>query len=213
MNSRGNFLNPVPSNITLQHVDFKDIYSYGFDGLTINQSNSHGAKNGPNAQLFDYRNSVYFPAANLIITNSWFHSPASSTTDAHIETLHLGGISNITIRNNILDERAPDARTLGYTTSVLNIGGYELYGMPSSNVIIDNNRIFGGGYFQLYIVATGDSAVTNNAFVSTGNAHFAGIQYPPSAYSLSSLPGGKYMKFAQSGNTLDGNPVVLPGGK
>jgi hypothetical protein len=87
-----------------------------------------------------------------------------------------------------------------------------LYGVASSNVVIDGNVFHGGGYYQLYMIANGTNSVTNNQFFSD-SGDFAAVQYPPSAYNASALSSGQYDKFSQSGNTLDGKPVSLPGGK
>ena len=210
---QGGMSSPVPSSITIHRSQAAGIFSNGFNGLTLDGVELADQQDGPHAQLFNYAyNGVTYPASNLKIVNSWFHKVLPSTGAAHIENLHLGGVQGALIKNNVFELYSPDGtNTLQYFTANLAMEP-AMYGVFNRDVTIDGNWFGGGGYYEAYINAAGTNSVTNNKF-SSDSPRFAGIQYPPSAYNTASLPGGSYNKFTQSGNTLDGKAVSLPGGK
>jgi hypothetical protein len=210
---QGNLVSPVPANTVLQRVKATGIFSNGFNGLTLDGVELTNQQNAPHAQLFNYADGAKtYPASNLTITNSWFHGILPSTTGAHMENLHIGGVQGALIKNNVFDMYSPDgARSLEYITANL-VMESTMYNTFNSNITIDGNWFGGGGYYQVYLNATGTNKVINNKFASD-SPRFAGVQYPPSAYGSSALPAGGYVKFTQAGNTLDGKPVSLPGGK
>lgn len=216
MTPNGGYNSPVPAGIVLSHVAAAGVFTLGFNGLTLNAVDLSGTLNAPHMQAFCYYDSntqITYPASNLLIENSHFHGFQSSTTDAHLENLHLGCVSGALITNNVFDATMPDSNTLGHTTASITLEA-ALFGLFNSNVVISNNTVIGGSYFQLYFVASGTTnAVTGNTFQSGKDSLFGSVQYPPSAYGPTQLPPGGYVKFTQSGNTLNGSPVTLPGGK
>ena len=205
----GGMVSPVPSNVTLRRLSATNMFSNGFDGLTLDAVQLVNTHDGPHAQLFNYQaNGVTYPASNLVIENSWFHGLLPSTTDAHVENLHLGGVQRALIRNNEFDMIAPDANTRQYITASVDLET-QMYGVFNSDIVFADNVVRGGGYYQLYFCAAGSNSVSGNRFYRSGNTALAAVQYPPSSYSSASLPNGRYVPFAQSDNELDNRPVSL----
>lgn len=212
---QGGIISPVPADLVLRHVQARGIFSNGFNGLTLDAVELTNQANAPHAQLFNYADpshNAVFPAKGLVIQNSWFHGVRPSTTTAHMENLHIGGVQGAVIRNNVFELRSPDgSNTQQYFTANLAMEP-NMYGVFNSNFVIEGNWFRGGGAYQLYMNATGTSRVSGNHFFSDSPT-FAGVQYPPDAYIQSALPSSGYVRFAQSGNTLDGKPLPLPGGR
>jgi hypothetical protein len=208
----GSYNSNSPSNIRIEHVQFRSMFTIGFDGLTLDAVRSVGQPDSPDAQIYDYTGN---PARNLVIQNSYFGPPPNNTNDsAHIEAIHLGGVKNVVFRNNIFDYRTSDSTTLYNQTTVLSLGASEITGSFAESVVVDHNTLFGGGYYSSYLsfdTRSRPSAVTNNAVSSAGDPIWAGVQYPPSAYNKAGLPGGAYQRFTASGNVLNGKPVTFPG--
>jgi hypothetical protein len=207
---------PVPSNIKLNNVTATSVFTVGFNGLTLNAVNLSYPRNAPQAQMYCYYDStkkLMYPASNLVIENSWMHGFLPSTNSAHLENLHMACVHGATITNNEFDLFAPDTNTLDHMTANVTLDA-EQFGAWNSNVVMRSNRIRGGSYYQLYFCSSGTTnEVSNNYFNSKNNPIFAGIQFPPSGYSASTLPNGTYTKFVDSGNKLNGTAVTLPGGQ
>lgn len=204
----GNTPLPVRRNIRLVNVDMRTMDNVGFDGLTIDKSRFRGVRNSFHAQLTCYRDQEggFWKADGLTLTNSLFDPPAPSTNDAHIENLHLMCVTNATIRNNVFDMTSPDRFTMQQTTATL--FQETIYGVRNANALIEGNYFYGGGYYVAYFHADG-MTVRNNRFHSTNNGINTygpkSIMLPPSAYADHS-----WVPFAQSGNTLDGQPLTIP---
>lgn len=212
---QGGLVEPVPSDVRLVHVRATGIFSNGFRGLTLDGVELVDQQDGPHAQLFNYADDAHgavFPASRLVITRSWFHGVRPSTTEAHLENLHLGGVQGAVIRDNVFELYSPNGGGT-QTQFTANVAlEPQMYGVFNSDVVFDGNWLLGGGAYQLYFNAKGTNRVTNNHFASDSPS-FAAVQYPPDAYVPDALPPGGYVAFAQSGNTLDGQPTDLPGGK
>lgn len=194
---------PVKKNHTLINVDVQTVDNVGLDNLIIDRSRIRGVPNTFHIQLSDYRepDGRYYKADRLILTNNLFDPPlpVPESSEAHLENLHLIGVTNAFIANNVFDMTAPDQRTLEHITATF--FQQTVWDVRNANAVIDGNYFYGGGYFQVYLFAD-NMKVTNNKFHSY--PRMGAVMYPPSAYE------GNFPEFEQSGNTLDGKPYTIP---
>lgn len=194
----------VPKDVVIRHTSAHGLYTSGFDGLTLDGVEIATVKGGGTlAQIARYQNDEYeWPASHLTILNSWFHGLTTPGPDAHLEAIHLMGISTFTLRNTVFDATAPDQATFLDTTQCLTMET-AFGGVVSSNGTVDGNSFYGGGYYQVGFYMSGASSVTNNRFhsyVSPDGSIKGKVQYPPP----DGAPTPRY-----SGNTLDGRPFTL----
>jgi hypothetical protein len=200
----------IPKNIVLRHVDAHGMSAVGFDGLVVDQSRFHDSK-GTQSQLSSYTASGRtWPAKNLTITNSVYQKllPVPAGSGYHVESLHLMGVQGFALTGNVFDACSPDQATWLQTTAALTLErGFQ--GVANFGTIT-GNTFLGGSYYQSYL--WGATAVAGNKFVtytSPDGQHRSSTVYPPAAYGA----GAPFPTFTQSGNTLDGGAVSLPGGK
>ena len=208
---------PPPTNVRLVHVDLQAIYTYGFDGLTVDSANVHGAKNESMSQFFDYGSggpgsAETIPARNLVMTNSWWHDQQPSTNQAHLQCIHTSGVQGAVFRNNRFELIAPDQNTLTYVSAIF-FEEPQLYRTYDKDFTIDRNIFIGGSYYLVSIEPTGTSSVTNNQFsAGPNNPRFTGsVNTDPK--SSGRAPTGGFPRFTDSGNTLDGKPITLANGR
>ena len=211
--------NQVLSNITFQHTDLQAIYTYGFDGLTLDNTNVHGAKNESMSQFFDYSNNgggtaETIPARNLVISNSWWHGFQSWSNGAHTQTIHTSGVVGARVFNNYFDATVPDANTLNYVSANF-FEEPQLYQTYDKDFLIYGNTFVNGGYYLVSIEPTGVSAACDNKFESTSaDPHFDGtwhsVNYDPKTSGRA--PAGGFPAVWESGNTLNGVAGVFETG-
>lgn len=214
------------NGVTLSNVDLTALFSSGHFDLTVTHSRLtaawldtggrytftadefHDANGGPHMQAWG--GDQWHPRqTGLTIIGNYFHDvtsycPAGTAIGncAHTENVHLAGVDNVLVQHNVFSMKVP-------TPPVQVTGDFVLEAGPfNGNVTLDGNWFHEGGYFPLYFIADGVSAVTNNQFFSDSTI-FAGIQF--TNYSATTL--AAHPRFAQAGNTLNGQPVSLPGGK
>jgi len=211
--------NGYVSDVTLSHVDLRVLNTIGFIGLTIDAANIHGAVNAAMTQIFDYsvngpHTRETIPARHLTISNSWFHGLGSFTNAAHTETVHTSGVQGARIFNNYFDITAPDSNTVNHVSANF-FEEPQLYQTYDQDFLIYGNTFVNGGYYLASIEPTGASAVCNNRFESTAaDPLFDGtperVNMDPKLSSRA--PTGGFPAVYQSGNTLNGQPVVFATG-
>lgn len=206
----------VPTNITLDHVDAHGLSTVGFNGLTIANSRFHDVA-GTIAQVSSYSGSgKTWSATNLVIKGSVFSGIRNPGGGAHLEALHLMGVQGAVLSGNTFDARVADEATWNQVTAALTMEA-KFQGVFNSDVTLTGNTFLGGSYYQVYLLMVGNCSVTNNAFVtytSPDGTHTSAVQFPTTSYVPgSNEPASGYPYFSQSGNTLDGHPVSLPGGR
>ncbi|MCU1679111.1 MAG: hypothetical protein JWM93_3869 [Frankiales bacterium] len=193
----GNYLSPVKDGMTLSHVETGGIVNVGGTHITITDSRIGAKQRGTAIQLTNYEhNGVKYPCENVIIANNVVTGlsriPASS--DVHSEAIHLLGVTHVEIAHNELRWVAPDAATRKQVTGV--VVSQSSYGVESSDVVVADNDIFGGGFFQVYAGGK-DTVVVDNRFNS--GPGMTGVLYPLTPTDT----------FSESGNTLDGAAVTV----
>ena len=86
--------------------------------------------------IYGVENGIVFAGSNSLAQDNYIHD-LQSTPEAHYDGIAAqGGLSNITIRHNTVISR-PDATSAIYINNDFG---------PMSNVIVDNNKLSGGGY-------------------------------------------------------------------
>jgi parallel beta-helix repeat protein len=206
----------VPSNIVLDHVDAHGLSTEGFNGLTVTNSRIHDVS-GTLSQISSYNDgSKSWPAKNLVIKNTEFYGIHSPGSGAHLEALHLMGVQGATLTGDVFDARVSDETTWTQVTAALTMEA-KFQGVYNSDITLSGNTFYGGGYYQVYLLMTGNCSVTNNEFVgytSPDGQHKGAIQYPVNGYTPgSNEPSSGYPYFQQSGNTSNGIGISLPGGR
>jgi hypothetical protein len=206
----------VPANIVLSHVDAHGLSAVGFDGLTVASSRIHDV-NGMVSQIASYSGSgKTWSAQNLVIKGSAFYGIRFPGSGAHLEALHLMAVKGVLLTGNVFDGRVADQATWNQVTATLTMEAM-FQGVFNSDVTISGNTFYGGSYYQTYLLMVGNSSVTNNQFISytsPDGTHTSSVQFPVSGYTPgSNEPASGFPYFAQSGNTLNGSAVSLPGGR
>jgi hypothetical protein len=206
----------VPANVVLSHVDAHGLSAVGFDGLTVANSRIHDVK-GTVSQIASYTGSgKTWAARNLVISGSAFYGIHSPGGGAHLEALHLMAVKGVRLTGNVFDGRVADQATWNQVTATLTMEA-KFQGVFNSDVTISGNTFYGGSHYQTYLLMVGNSSVTNNQFISytsPDGSHTSSVQFPVTSYTPgANEPASGFPYFAQSGNTLDGSPVSLPGGR
>ncbi|MCU1677268.1 MAG: hypothetical protein JWM93_2026 [Frankiales bacterium] len=187
--------------ITISRCTFGTWYTDGLKTVSIDHCQfGVGVRNVSTSQI--NRNADPGHCDDLQITNSFFTGAPidGGYSGAHLEPIHLMGVSNAVFRNNTFDALyANDAATIPHISSA-----FQMEAGPFSDLVwIDGNYFYGGGFYQAYFNGR-RTRITNNKF--HWNSRLSGIAYPPSAYG----PGTWTQLLDVTGNTLDGAPFALP---
>ena len=153
--------------------------------VVLDRSNFGFAANGDSLHVTSDAGSL---VTDVAITNNYIHDPRPSQGD-HYDGLQVRGVNRMTVQCNNFD--------LGPATEEGNAAVYlESANGGHSNVVVDQNWLFGGAFGFMYSADNdGRTRLTNN--------HFGGdYRWDDPCYAPGAIPP------VQTGNDWNGQPVI-----
>lgn len=194
----GNYFYPVMKGLTVRNSSSRGIWTLGCSGLTLDGYDALPQANTLAQIIGATTNSGQFcQVENLTVVNSRFSGLQAyrGSKEPHFEAFHLFSCQGATIRGNRFDYVAPDDTTFARITAAV---VFETRHDWCTDIVFEDNDVFGGGKYQVYLTMQGKSSIAGNRFHSY--AGMSGVQW------WDGRPG---VAFAQSGNTLDGDPITF----